>query len=346
MKEKVKEKTIEIGRKMVQPVMDLMSNAVMTASVESYKKDWPIKIRSFFRPLVQKAVRSFLKKDLIFDKESIISDEHGSKVLEPKKPYIFASTHSFNEDIAGALGTIDRHAYILIGTKDQVRHNPQMLAAWANGMVFVDRDNEQNKKDSLAKMDVLLNKGISILIYPEGYFNNTESLIIGELFSGIYNLSVSTKTEVVPVASFADPDNNDLHMCYGNPIKLYEYEYKDALKLFRDTLATMRMEQIIKYSVPIKREELREQGDIRLNFLEQRRQEYLKVYWSSKEALMEELDYKKDSKNPKPKELLETFANVKITPQNAHLIASLLNDLEEYRKYDLKEYVKRKGIKK
>lgn len=67
---------------------------------------------------------------------------------------------------------------MLIGTPDQVEHNPAMCTAWLNGMVFVDKLNAQIRKDSIEKMVRILESGSSVILYPEGAWNNTENLLV------------------------------------------------------------------------------------------------------------------------------------------------------------------------
>ena len=54
-----------------------------------------------------------------------------------KKAYLFAANHSFDEDIISVLANVDRNAYMLHGTTDQMRYNPVFMALWLNGMIYV-----------------------------------------------------------------------------------------------------------------------------------------------------------------------------------------------------------------
>ena len=105
--------------------------------------------------------------------------------------YIFASTHFFDEDIIANLAVIDRNAWVLIGTTDQLEHNPQMYAAWLNGLVYVNRLDADSRKESVKKMLRILNAGSSVLIFPEGGWNNSENLLVNPLFSGPWLLAKS-----------------------------------------------------------------------------------------------------------------------------------------------------------
>ena len=101
--------------------------------------------------------------------------------LEKDVPYIFASNHSFVDDIITNYAVVDRSAYTLIGTPDQVEHNPAMYAAWLCGMVFLDKISPQSRADSVEKMVRVLQGGSSVILYPEGAWNNTENLLMQPL---------------------------------------------------------------------------------------------------------------------------------------------------------------------
>ncbi len=336
-----------IVRIMLKPLQMLMAHSILNADIDSFIKKRPQKIRGFFHPIVKNVIGKFIKRELIIEPESVIQPKNKNQVpiLDPNKQYIFASTHLFDEDISSALATIDRNAYILLGTEDQIKVNPQIFAAWANGTVYVDRRSKKSKNDSLIKMQILIENGKSILIFPEGYLNNSENFLISGIFNGVHKLSSATNTEVVPLSSFNDIDSNKIYVRFGEPIKLYDYDLKSGLELLRDTLATIKYDQMEKYGIPLKREKLKEKEDYRLDFVEQRRKTYLRTYWPSTESLLREIDYYKDKENPLPKELWQTLSKVKVTKENIKIMKPILESLKEYQKYDLYQYVKKKGIK-
>lgn len=256
--------------------------------------------------------------------------------LEKKVPYIFASTHSFDEDIISSLATIDRNAYVLIGTTDQLDYNPTMYAAWLNGLIYVDRLDKDSRRDSLKKMEKVINNGSSVLMFPEGGWNNTENLLIQKLFAGPYYLSKSTGAKVVPVSTFNEAGSKKIYIRFGEPIDLGKYEKKDALEHLRDSMATMMYNQIEFYSTPLVRSTLPQ--DARIKFMEERKNEYLRVNWT-RDVWEEELTVYKDKENPLPEDIRATFDNVKITNKNAHILTPVLVKRLEDKKYNFKDYM-------
>ncbi len=300
---------------------------VKTATAMSFTTDFGINIRKKINKPLRMVLRTATKRE-------IIVECYGN--LEKDKPYIFASTHSFDEDIIAALATIDRSTYVLIGTTDQIDCNPTMYAAWINGMIYVDRLDPVSRKESLLKMIRVLVSGSSVLLFPEGGWNNTENLTVQKLFSGPYKLSKSTKREVVPISTFNEPGSNKIYIRVGNPIDLSNMDKKDANTYLRDELATKMYNQIELYSTPIKRAELT--SDAREKFMEERKNEYLRTNWT-KDVWDEELTVYRDKDVTSPEEVRSSIDKVNLTAKNAGILAPVLVKRMEDKKYNFKDYM-------
>ena len=296
--------------------------------VDDFTTDAGIRIRRFINPLLRKVLALATKRKIVVWRYS---------KLHKGKPYIFASTHSFDEDIIAYLARIDRNAYVLLGTTDQLEHNPQMYAAWLNGLVYVDRGNEKSRKDSVKKMERLLRAGSSVLLFPEGGWNNTENLLCLPLFAGPWTLSKAMKTSVVPVAAFHEHDADVIYLGYGEPMELFRYEKREALGMLRDEMANMIYESMEKYASTLTRLEL--MGDTHLNYLEERRQEYMRVKWT-RDSWDEELTTYCKKGEELPKDVCRFVENVYVDKDNAGVLAPYLVEHEKHKKYDLKTYLR------
>lgn len=297
------------------------------ANVENFTSKTGLKLRRF----INKPFKVLLK---VATKRKIILERYPN--LEKGVPYIFASTHSFDEDIISNLAIIDRNAYVLIGTTDQLDYNPTMYAAWLNGLIYVDRLDKDSRQESLKKMEKVLNNGTSVLLFPEGGWNNTENLIVQKLFAGPYYLAKSTGAQVVPISTFNEMGSDKIYIRVGDPIDLSKYEKKEALKELRDSLASMRYNQIEQHSTPIQRDELG--NDSRMDFMEQRKNEYLRVKWT-KDVWDEELTIYKDKEIPTEEEVWSVIDNINLTKENAGILAPILVKRLENKKYDFKKYM-------
>ena len=152
-----------------------------TATVDNFTTNIGIKLR---RNLLNKNWRRILR---LCTKRKIITEQFPE--LNKKEAYIFCCNHSFDEDIISSLASTDRNAYMLQGTTHQMEHNPIFLAMWLNGMIYLDRMNPESRRSGLDKMRRILKSGTSVILFPEGGYNNTENQLIQPLFASPYILS-------------------------------------------------------------------------------------------------------------------------------------------------------------
>lgn len=302
---------------------------VLNSNAKTFTTNTGIKIRKFISPVFRQVLKLAIKRKVIIENFPKLNDN---------ETYIFASTHSFDEDIIAGLAYLDRNAYVLMGTTDQIKNNPQSYAAWINGMIYVNRLDPESRKESLNKMERILKNGTSILMFPEGGWNNTENLLIQPLFAGPYILSQRTKAKVVPIATFNEHNSKKIYMSFGQPLDLYGKSKKEALIELRDSMATMMFESIEKHTDQLNRDSL--YGDIREKFMEQRKNEYMRVNWTE-DVWHEELAFYHDKNNPRPQKIRETLSEVEVTPSNAKIITPILNKISEDKKYDFEEYMHR-----
>jgi 1-acyl-sn-glycerol-3-phosphate acyltransferase len=275
--------------------------------------------------LLRKILKVMIKQDVIL---------HNYPKLNEKQNNIFVSNHSFGEDIVACLSIIDRNAYLLMGTTNQIEYNPQVYAAWLNGMIYVDRNNSNSRKNSIEKMTRILNSGSSVLIFPEGGWNNTENLLVQKLFASPYILSCRTGVKVVPITCLKT-DQNRIHICVEEPLDLNIYHKKEALSILRDKIASHYWNMLEAHTTVFCRDEIDDLG--RLKYMEERKNEYMYVNWT-RDVWDEELTIYKD--NDDIWDIRKSILNVKISKQNANLLVpEVLKYLEEQR-YDFKKHMR------
>ena len=184
----------------------------------------------------------------------------------------------------------------------------------------------------------LLNSGTSVLIFPEGQYNNTPNLLCQKLFASPYTLNQATGAKVVPVSSYTLPELDKIYINYGNPITFNNMTKKEALTYLRDILATMQYEQIEKYGGVLPRSSL-DGKDYMLDFLEERMKEYLKEHWT-RDVWDEEIFEFIDKDITEAKAVRESLDQVTITKDNAGILGPVLVKRLEDQKYDFKSYIK------
>ena len=75
---------------------------------------------------------------------------------------------------------------------------PMFGFIYKNAIVTVDRSDAAHRAASLKTLKSVLNKGISIFVFPEGTFNET-TVPLKEFYNGAFKLAVETQTPVQPV---------------------------------------------------------------------------------------------------------------------------------------------------
>lgn len=300
------------------------------ATVDNFTSNFGLKFRRFNHKFYSATMRLIHKK--VFKYDLII--ERKVK-LEKKKSYIFSPSHYFYFDILSVNGSVDRNSYILTGG---IRTLPKstLFLGWLNGGIYVNRLDKNNRKDSINKMNRVLNAGNSIVIYPEGVFNNSKNELCLKLYSGVYNLSLQNKVEVVPISLYKDDDKKIVYVSYGIPLKLYDYEKDEGLQILRDNIATLLYEQIEKYSTPLDRSKIK--GDIHFDYMNKRLKEYMGEGWTEPPIWESELaEYKGNDVDLE--DVWKDIDKVNINEKNAHIFGDILVELEERKKYDFKNYV-------
>lgn len=200
----------------------------------------------------------------------------------------------------------------------------------------MDRASEKSRKESLPKMERVINSGSSVLIFPEGGWNNTENLPVQKLFSGVYQLAMLTGAEVVPIRCFRETGTKPIYVKAAQSMDLRQYEKTDAIERLRDILATLMFEAVENHSTPIKRADL--SASARTDFMNERKSEYLKTKWT-RDVWAEELIVYRDKNHPSPEIVRADFDNVKVNHNNVHLIAPIWAEREKDIRYDFLRYM-------
>lgn len=329
----------------------------LTANVDSFTSDFGIKFRGKISPILRKKGKSMLENDEKSPKKIIVERPLS---LSDDDAYIFASTHGFPDDIIATICSIDRHAYLLTNSVDQLMHNPDMKLLWLNGMIFVNTRSKKSRGQAVPKMVRILNYGTSIIIYPEGSWNVTENIIVNKLFNGIYLTALETKKRVVPIGSFHKHGSNEIYISFGEPFNLHDYSMQEGLDILREKMATLKFELIEKYGnknakevvpasepaplisdnehvknkgvVLTKRESLPE--NLRKAWLEEKKKEVLQFKWVNPDWEDEYLTFK-DKNIITKDEVWEFVHQIQLNKNNARLLQQVINERQQEEEYDL-----------
>ena len=95
----------------------------------------------------------------------------------------------------------------------------------------------------------------------------------------------------------------------------------------------------MKHSTVLRRAELGYEP--RLDYIDERMREYLLTKWTRDDWAMEVTIYRDKELPPAPEVVRASFDDVKITPQNAGILAPILARREEDKRYDLVRYLQK-----
>jgi 1-acyl-sn-glycerol-3-phosphate acyltransferase len=112
------------------------------------------------------------------------------------KAYIFVTNHISYLDAAIIVKTF-RQPLRPLGKVEMIKI-PIFGYIYKNAIITVDRDNAKDRWKSVKKLIHILQKGISVLIFPEGTFNETGKPL-KFFYDGAFRIAIETQTPIKPV---------------------------------------------------------------------------------------------------------------------------------------------------
>jgi 1-acyl-sn-glycerol-3-phosphate acyltransferase len=110
--------------------------------------------------------------------------------------YVFVSNHSSWLD-AALVPKVFRRPLRPLAKADTARV-PLFGFIYRRAAVVVDRSSPEARRRSVARLKAVLRKGVSILVFPEGTFNETPEPL-GPFYDGAFRIAIETETPIKPV---------------------------------------------------------------------------------------------------------------------------------------------------
>lgn len=201
---------------------------------EQGKSTQYIQLRKTLYPLFQ----GFLKVDRLLRKQYI-------QVMGNRKKYsgsvIYACTHIDQNDLENIYETIRHSCWWFLGDPKELYKEISGLMISLNGSIFLDTGDKEDRRIAFLRSVELLRKGGSLMIFPEGARNNSESLPVMPLFQGTAKMAMETHVIIVPVA--IEQYDRQFIINFGNELIPDDFESPAALtEVLRDSLATLKWE--------------------------------------------------------------------------------------------------------
>ena len=110
--------------------------------------------------------------------------------------YIFVANHISYLDAPIIVKTLRQKVRVL--GKVEVSKVPLFGFIYRNTVVTVDRSSATHRANSVRILKSVIRKGISIFIFPEGTFNETDQPL-KELYDGAFRIAIETQTPIKPL---------------------------------------------------------------------------------------------------------------------------------------------------
>ncbi|MBN8788568.1 MAG: 1-acyl-sn-glycerol-3-phosphate acyltransferase [Terrimonas sp.] len=156
-------------------------------------------IASFLNPVLSGNIiyrLCMLWADIWFPLVGIFHKNYYETPHNKKKAYLFVTNHISYLDAAVIVKTF-RQALRPLG-KVEMTKVPVFGYIYKNAIVTVDRDNASDRSNSVKRLISVLQRGISILIFPEGTFNET-GRPLKSFYDGAFRIAIETQTPIKPV---------------------------------------------------------------------------------------------------------------------------------------------------
>ena len=122
---------------------------------------------------------------------------NGRESINLNQAYIYIFNHRSNLD-APLIPMVVPHRVRAIGKKELAKI-PIFATVVGKLAVWVDRTNPLSRHKSLEKLNLLLQKGISVVVAPEGTRNNTDQTLL-PFQKGAFRLAIETQTPILMMA--------------------------------------------------------------------------------------------------------------------------------------------------
>ena len=191
-----------------------------------------VRLRKILHPFVINSAR--LESKISGRRVTVVSDNRSSL----KGPFIYACSHVGWDDIQMTFESLHDHAWLFWGNPEYRTLHYYVLLA--NGAVCVDTYHKADRGIAKETAIRLLQKGESLLIYPEGAWNIIPNLPVMKLFTGAAEMAVSAGVDIVPIG-ISQSSANEFFISFGENISTSEYgleRKKEITQILRDRMAT------------------------------------------------------------------------------------------------------------
>ncbi len=113
------------------------------------------------------------------------------------RTYVFVSNHISYLDISCVFRALKKQPFRILG-KSELNKVPIFGYIYKRGAVTVDRSSSRDRARSVRRLTRLLRQHVSVVIFPEGTFNETGAPL-KSFYDGAFRIALETHTPVKPL---------------------------------------------------------------------------------------------------------------------------------------------------
>ena len=191
-----------------------------------------ISLRRLLHPYLKKILQ--VRNKLSGLSYKIVDDKSN---LQQGETVIYAITHIGKFDFEVVMDAYVPFCYSVAGDWELMYGEIDDYFLRLNGVLYVDTSDRKDRNNTTKAIAKMLNQGISILIYPEGVWNLTESLPMMKIFPGAVRVAKVCNVPIVPVA--VEQYGKHFLVNIGEKLYIRDGEKEEVVRL-RDSLATLQ----------------------------------------------------------------------------------------------------------
>ena len=176
---------------------------------------------------------------------------------DKSRQYIFVGNHWSYMDIPAAVRSVHQPMRVL-GKYEMVKI-PVFGWIYRAAVIVVDRSSPEKRARSVRALKAALKHGISIFIFPEGTFNETDAPL-KDFFDGAFRIAIETQTSIKPLLFIDTIDRmhwrgifelipGKSRVVYLQEISVKEYTAKD-MQLLKQHVYNKMEEGLRRYRNP------------------------------------------------------------------------------------------------
>lgn len=162
-----------------------------------------------------------------------------NEVLEQEhETVIYAVTHIGKYDFEMIMEALPIVAYAFAGDWELQYGNIDDFFLRLNGVIYVDTEDKDDRVNSAKMMVKTLTQGMSVVIFPEGIWNLSESLPMQKIYSGTVLTAQEADVPIIPIA--IEQRGKHFYINVGEKMNVQGFSKEMATQELRDTMATLR----------------------------------------------------------------------------------------------------------